>query len=693
MRDLLLEIGTEEIPARFIPQTLSSMRDLMGRYFEDYRIPHGPIIPLGTPRRLVLKVEGVAERQQEAVSKVIGPPVKVAFDEGGRPTKAALSFAERQGVAVEELGREDTERGMYLCVVKERAGEEAASLLAELLPKLILAIPFPRGMRWGTLEIRFVRPIHWIVALFGSQVIPFSLDGIASGNVTYGHRFMSPGPVAVRDVEQYMRAMADGHVLLDPGQRLQAVRHVVAEAARREAGEAVMDEALLDEVTNMVEYAVAGCGRFSSQYLTLPRDVLISAMGKHQRYFPVEDGAGKLMPRFVFVSNTRVSDEGVVREGNERVLSARLADAKFFFDEDTKRPLADYVEELAGRVFQAELGNVYDKAQRVQEIAGYLAERLSPRVEEMVRRAAWLCKADLETEMVGEFPDLQGIMGREYALASGEGEAVAQAIYEHYLPRYAGDNLPRSDAGAIVAVADRVDSIVGCFAVGLIPSGSEDPYGLRRQALGTVAILRDRGYRFSLTALVNQAAAVLEHSMSVDTNSVRSDVISFVNQRMAYLFLTEGYAQDLVNSVIAAGCDDVVQVEKRLQALDEFRRRPDFDKLTVTFKRVSNILPDEEVGQVREDLFCEPAEDELARSVSEVKGRIQEALRRERYGDALQAIATLRRPVDQFFDSVLVMEKDQALRRNRLALLAAVAAFFKPVADFKKIGADLQASV
>ncbi len=681
-----MEIGTEEIPARFIPQALGAMRELMEACLRDNRVSYGKVIPLGTPRRLVLSVEDVAEKQEDVASKVLGPPVKVAFDEGGRPTKAALSFAEKQGVEVDELLREETEKGLYLCAVKERGGGKTAAVLADLLPALILSIPFPRSMRWGMLDIRFVRPIRWILALFGSEVIPFSLDGIASGNVTYGHRFMSPGPVVVRGAEEYLQAMAERHVLLDPERRMEAVRRAVMEAAERDGGEAVIERDLLTEVSNMVEYPVAACGHFSPEYLGLPREVLVSAMGKHQKYFPVQDARGELLPKFVVVSNTRVSDERVVREGNERVLRARLADAKFFFDEDVERPLERYVDELRGRVFQTELGTIYDKVQRVQELAGYLAECLAPEMKGTVERAAYLCKADLETEMVGEFPDLQGTMGREYARISGESEEVAQAVYEHYLPRFADDALPRSDAGAVLAIADRMDSIVGCFYVGLAPSGSEDPYGLRRQALGIIAILRDRVYRLSLAGAVERAGAVLERNVGRAAGAVvQEEVISFVVQCFSHLLLAEGFAYDLVDSVIAAGCDDVIEVEKRLRALAEFRQRPDFERLTITFKRVSNILPPEDMGEVSRDLLREPAECSLAQSLSEVEDRIRGALREERYGDALLAIATLRDPVDRFFDEVLVMERDEELRRNRLALLGSVASLFVPVADFKSI--------
>ncbi|RLB07319.1 MAG: glycine--tRNA ligase subunit beta, partial [Deltaproteobacteria bacterium] len=509
-KGMLLEVGTEEIPSLFIPKALDAMKEILKNEMDAQRVDYGEIKAVGTPRRLALFAE-LEQRQRPLEKERLGPPKNVAFDTQGRPTKAALGFAQREGVRVDDLEIVHTGKGEYLCVRKQEAGRQTREILSEVLPRLIASIPFPKSMRWSDLELRFARPIHWILALFDAEVVPFTMENLTSASFTRGHRFLHPDLIEVKGFKDYLEGLRQASVVVDPEERRELIRRRVREAAQKVGGRPLEDEDLLEEITYLVEYPVAICGRFDNGYLDLPKEVLITAMQQHQRYFPVVDGQGRLLPYFVAVSNIMARDMEVVREGNERVLRARLADAQFFFQEDQKVPLEQRVQELKGVIFQAKLGTSYEKVIRIRELALRLAEELAPEDKEVVARGAYLCKADLVTEMVGEFPHLQGVMGREYALRSGEDPAVAQVIFEHYLPRFAGDALPSTKAGDMVSIADKLDTIIGCFGVGLIPTGASDPFALRRQALGIIHIILDKGYTISLQKMITMA---LESLMS-----------------------------------------------------------------------------------------------------------------------------------------------------------------------------------
>jgi len=683
-KDLFLEIGCEEIPAGFIPKALADMELLLKRELEGARLTFGEIVTLGTPRRLVLAVKALAERQPDAELTAMGPAKGVAYDAQGNPTKAAQGFARGQGVEVSALKLVATEKGEYLAAVKSEIGRETAELLTEMLPRLVATIPFKKSMRWSDLEVRFARPIHWIVALFDGTVVPFCFGNIDSGSVSRGHRFMANTTFPVRDLAQYLEECERHFVIPDPGQRKEIIRREVARVAKLAGGNVLPDEGLLEQVTFLVEYPSAVAGTFSPDFLAVPREVLITSMREHQRYFSLVDDAGKLLPVFITINNTLTEDPSVVVKGNERVLRARLSDARFFFEEDKKTPLEERVESLKSVVYQAKLGTSYEKMERFRSLAAYLTERINPAVVAKVQRAATLCKADLVTGMVGEFPEVQGIMGREYALHAGEDLEVANAIAEHYLPTQAGGELPASDIGAFVSLADKMDTICGCFSVGLIPTGSADPYALRRSALGIINIILEKGYRLRLNDFIAASLELLAAKASRPREEVQRDVLEFFRVRFVNL-LADRFPADAVDAVVALSFDDLVQASSKIAALSEFRKRDDFGPLAVAFKRVCNIVKDGVDTPVAQDLFEDPAEEELYWALHAVSGQVAGAVASGDYLAALSEIATLKKGVDLFFEKVMVMSEDEKVRGNRLALLTGIARLFGQLADFARL--------
>jgi glycyl-tRNA synthetase beta chain len=683
-KDLFLEIGCEEIPAGFIPKALADMELLMKRELESARLEYGEIITLGTPRRLVLAVKALAERQPDAELTAMGPAKSVAYDAEGKPTRAAEGFARGQGVDVSALKLVTTEKGEYLAAVKSEIGRDTSELLTEMLPRLLNAIPFKKSMRWGDLEVKFARPIHWMVALFDGMVVPFSFGNIDSGSVSRGHRFMANTTFPVRDLAHYLEECERHFVVPDPRKRKEIIRSEIARVAKLAGGNVLPDEGLLEQVTFLVEYPSAVAGTFSPDFLAVPREVLITSMREHQRYFSLVDDAGKLLPVFITINNTLTEDPSVVVKGNERVLRARLSDARFFFEEDKKVPLESRVELLKSVVYQAKLGTSYEKMERFRALSATLASELNPSVVEKVRRAATLCKADLVTGMVGEFPEVQGIMGREYALHGGEDLEVANAIAEHYLPTQAGGELPASDIGAFVSLADKMDTICGCFSVGLIPTGSADPYALRRSALGVINIIIEKGYRLKLADFIGASLDLLAAKASRPREEVQRDVLEFFKVRFVNL-LADRFPADAVDAVVAISFDDMVEVNSKISALAEFRKREDFGPLAVAFKRVCNIVKDGVDTPVAEELFEDPAEGALYGALHAVSGQVAEAVASGDYLAALSGIATLKDGVDLFFEKVMVMAEDEKVRANRLALLTGIARLFGQLADFARL--------
>jgi len=683
-KDLFLEIGCEEIPAGFVPKAMADMETLMKRELESARLGYGEIVTLGTPRRLVLAVKGIAERQPDAELTAMGPAKSVAYDKDGKPTRAAEGFARGQGVDVAALTVVMTEKGEYLAAKKSEVGRDSADLLPEMLPRLMNAIPFKKSMRWADLDVRFARPIHWIVALFDSVVVPFSFGNIESGSASRGHRFMANTTFPVRDFAHYLEECERHFVIPDPEKRKEIIRREIERVAKQAKGNVLPDESLLEQVSFLVEYPSAVHGTFSEDFLVVPREVLITSMREHQRYFSLVDDQGKLLPGFITINNTLTDDPQVVVKGNERVLRARLSDARFFFDEDHKVRLDARVEALKSIVYQAKLGTSYEKMERFRALAQGLAGRLNPAVSEKVYRAATLCKADLVTGMVGEFPEVQGIMGREYAIHDGEDVAVANAIAEHYLPTQAGGALPASDIGAFVSLADKMDTICGCFCVGLIPTGSADPYALRRSALGIINIIIEKGYREPLSALIKSSLDLLTGKSVRPLEEVQRDVLEFFRGRFVNL-MADRFPSDVVDAVVSVSFDDLVEAGAKIAALAEFRNRSDFGPLAVAFKRVCNIVKEGVETPVSAELFQDPAEAELHGALKQVAGKVEAALSGADYLAALTEIATLKPAVDLFFEKVMVMAEDERVRGNRLALLTGIARLFGRLADFSRL--------
>jgi len=690
-KDFLLEIGVEELPARFLNPALAQLQKLTAQVLQDNRLEYGEITTCGTPRRITVFVRGVEENQQSLLQEVKGPAVKVAFNSAGEPTRAALGFASSNGVSVEELVRKSIGPVEYVFAIKQEAGRPAVEVLEKLVPSLIGGLHFPKPMRWGDLDMRFARPIRWLLCLFGDAVLPFDLSRIQADRYTYGHRFLSNGKLAIKEASDYFEVMRVAHVIVDVNERREIIRQQIIEVAAQEGGQVEIDVELLDEVTNIVEYPTALCGSFDQDYLHLPEEVLITPMREHQRYFPVRGADGRLLSRFVAVSNSGTDDESlnIIRTGNEKVLRARLSDAAFFWQEDLKTNLSDRVEGLKKVVFQESLGTVYEKVERITALADITADRLNSSIQEKsdTGRAAYLAKSDLLTNMVYEFPELQGIMGREYAMRQGESPTVARAIYEHYLPRYAGDELPETLPGQILSIADKADTIVGCYGLGIMPTGSQDPYALRRQALGICNIILDGELILSLQEIFSQAyqgyAGRVQMKLSLE--QVAGELEEFFRQRLRGLFIDRGLSYDTVDAVLAAGIDDLSGTWLRGQALEKFRFDPAFDALLSAFTRANNLAKKTTHDFVDQALFDSTTERELYLAFQTVAESVRIPINNRLYGAALSLIAELQNPVDRFFGDVMVMVDDEQVRDNRLALLKNIADLISSIADLSKI--------
>ena len=671
------------------------MATLMDQTLSQARIEHGVAETYGTPRRLALLVRDVAERQASITKEVLGPPKAVAFNVEGRPTKAAEGFAKSQGVSVNRLTTKTTAKGDYVCVIRLERGQTSRRLLQTVIPGVITTIPFPKSMRWADLGLSFARPIHAILALLGDQIISFKLENIRSGRRTLGHRFMHPRSISIGNAGEYVSTLRSAFVLANIAERRQMIEREIANAASHLGGQILSDDDLLDTVTHLVEYLAVSAGSFDKGFLKLPREVLITAMREHQKYFAVVGSEGQLLPYFVAVNNTPAEDMAVVTSGHERVLRARLEDARFFFDTDVKTPPNKMVDRLRGVLFQAKLGSMFEKVHRVQGLGEHLAELTAPEMKATVSRAAWLCKSDLTSQMVNEFPKLQGVMGRIYAIRSGEPEAVAKAIEEHYRPAYAGGPLPDTGAGAVLSIADKLDAICGCFGIGLTPTGTTDPYALRRQAAGIIQIILARALAVSLKGLIHQSLQLLHDKLSEDPAQTAQKVLTFFQHRIEHWLAEQGFAKDLIAGVVSTSIDNVPAILKRLEALEALKAKPDFEPLAMAFKRVVNIIRKaKQLGDMPMDgqraetdpgLFEEACEQRLYDVFQKVKQGITEDIERGAFDRALLTISTLKGPVDGFFDGVMVLSDDLRLKQNRLNLLGEIADLFAVFADFSKI--------
>jgi glycyl-tRNA synthetase beta chain len=695
MKSFLLEIGTEEIPARFISDGANLLKDSIVRVFEDSGIGFGNISLYATPRRLAIVVDEVSEKQKDKKIEIPGPPKKISYDSEGRPTAAAIGFAKTHGIDVKKLKIINTDRGEYVASVIEQAGKKTKDVLAEVLPKILTSLHFPKTMRWGNGSMRFVRPIHWIAAIFGENIIPFKIDGLKSGNKTRGHRFMSKGEIKISKPSDYSRRLADSRVIADPCERkkrildgLRKIESVLRRTLKDESSGSFRvhaDEELLDTVVYLTEYPTVILGNFDSKYLSLPKELLITVMKNQQKYFSTEDRNGSLLPHFIVVSNTDSKNSRIVKKGAERVIRARLEDAGFYFNEDKKIPLQDYVEKLKKVTFQEKLGSVYDKAERIASICSFMADILNTQDREKIQRTAMLSKADLVTGIVREFPELQGYIGMIYAKESGEDNEVAAAIYEHYMPKFSGDTLPSNDTSALVSLADKIDNIASFFCVGLIPTGSEDPYGLRRQAMGILNILADRDYPLSLDLLIDAALQGLEKHIFSHESSVKKElseqIMRFFIQRLEGILLGEGYSYDTVNSVLQATtpipAHNIRDIKKRINIISSMKKSQDFPDLLMAAKRVCNILANTKSPKLKQDLLIEEPEKELFNAVNNTKDKLIET--------DYKALFELKDPINTFFDKVLVMDKRTEIKENRLALLQTVRGIFDSLGDFSKI--------
>jgi glycyl-tRNA synthetase beta chain len=694
MADLLFEIGAEEIPAGFVPPALEQLERDLSKALDDARIAHGEVKALGTPRRLAVYARELAARQTDATSQAFGPPVTQAFDAEGKPTPAALGFARSQGVDVSALERAQTPKGERVAVTKVEKGRKVEQVLPALLEKLLLGVRFRKSMRSRFDDVTFARPVRWIAALHGGKPVKVRFGEVVSGKVTFGHRFKAPRAIPLKGTpEDYVQKLRKAHVVVDPAERRALVEKEIARAAKAAGGRVLENPGLLEEVTNLVETPTAIAGEFEKSNLELPREVVISEMRSHQRYFAVVDGGGKLKNRFVAVAGTPVKDPQLARHGYERVLRARLADARFFFEEDKKKRLRDRIEALGRRTYQAKLGSELDRANRIGAVASALARAIGkPDLVPDLLEVARLAKTDLTTGMVGEFPELQGIMGAHYARHEGLKPEIADALEDHYRPIGASQEMPRGDLGALVGLGDRLHQLVGIVGVGEKATGAADPFGLRRAAIGILRILLDRGYHLSLAAAVEETLDALAGvRLAQDRAVVAEQVLDFVRGRLKAQW-SEEFPPDLVEAVLSAGFDDVVDARKRLEALAEVKARPDFVPLALAFKRVANIQ--EKAGgtgaaRVDPGLLRDDAERRLLAEIERVESEAAPSREGRNYPAVLRNVATLEPAVAKFFDDVLVMAEEPALRANRLGLMRRVAALFADVADFRKIQAEV----
>jgi glycyl-tRNA synthetase beta chain len=690
--DFLVEIGTEELPPKALPSLENAFASQLREGIAGLGLASGILHSYATPRRLAVLVENLDLVQAAKVVEKRGPPVGVAFDAQGRPTRAALAFAEGCGVPIEQVGRQETPKGAWLMHRAELPGRPAAELLGSVVEAALAALPIPRRMRWGNGTAEFVRPVHWVVMLLGTSVLTTPVLGLVPGRVTRGHRFHAPDPLTIASPGDYAHLLAThGHVLPDFSERRSRVRGLAEQAAREAGGTALFDADLLDEVTSLVEWPVPVLGRFPAKFLELPEEVLVATLQGHQRYFPVRGPDGRLLPAFVTMANLDSREPEQVRLGNERVVIPRLSDAAFFWAQDRQVPLARRAEQLGTVVFQQGLGTLADRAARVGSLGAAIAEAQGQDAKP-VRRAAALGKADLLTQMVGEFPELQGRMGYHYALHDGESDLVAVAIEEQYLPRHAGDRLPATPAGRILSIAERVDTLAGIFALGKRPSGSKDPFGLRRAALGLLRILVEHGVDLDLRALFARAVSGLpvtagEHVALVD------ELFDFVLERARAWYL-EGLAPGLPAGVVTAEMFEAVRLRRpvslvdfhaRLAGVCAFMALPEANSLATANKRIANILRNAQVSGARDmpvtDRFEFAEERSLHAAVLKVEAQHRSHLERRDYQRALTDLATLRTPVDAYFEAVLVMADDPAVRSNRLAQLRQLRELFLDVAD------------
>lgn len=689
-KDLLLEIGLEEVPARFVRAAMEQLKDKTEKWLTDSRLAFEEVKAYATPRRLAVQVVGLADKQEDVNEEVKGPARKIAIDESGAWSKAALGFARSQGADPESLFFRELSGVEYVYAKKSSIGVETSTLLPAALPALVTSLTFPKNMRWGNYELRYVRPIRWLVALHGSDVVPFEITGVTTGNVSRGHRFLGKDAV-IDSPNQYVDRLREQHVIVDVSERQQAILAGINGLSEERGWHIAVKDDLLEEVLFLVETPTVLTGSFDPSFLDIPQEVLITSMREHQRYFPVLNGEGKLQPHFVTVRNGDNVSLDVVAKGNEKVLRARLSDAKFFYEEDKKLVIADALAKLANIVYHEELGTVADKVRRTRSIADRIAQHLRADDETKadVSRTADICKFDLVSQMVYEFPELQGIMGEDYARKAGERESVARGINEHYSPRNAGDKPAASLVGAIVGIADKIDTIVGCFSIGIIPTGSQDPYALRRQAQGIVSTLLAHDLELPLSELFRIALELhSERGLKREAYEITKDLQDFFTLRIRNVLSEQAIRYDVADAIIGAGASDVRRTllrAKALQAVAAEGNKADFRPAVEAFNRVCNLASKADSKQVDALLFADAAETKLYEAWQGAHGGFVKAFAAANLAEALVSLSSLSGPIAAFFEAVMVMAEDEAVRRNRLALLSLIAEDVTAFADFSKL--------
>lgn len=690
-RDFLVELGTEELPPKALSKLSAAFTKGVVEGLKAVGLEHLAVHSYAAPRRLAVMVEALQEAQADKQIERRGPATQAAYDDEGLPTKALQGFARSCGVEVEQLETLETDKGSWLVYRAEEKGKPAQELIPTIVQQSLDKLPIPKRMRWGDLDAEFVRPVHWLVLLFGDEVIEAEMLAVQSGRETRGHRFHHPEKITINQPSEYAPMLqTEGYVVASFSDRREAVRGQVQEAATKLGGTAVIDEALLDEVTGMVEWPVAVAGSFEDRFLDVPAEALISAMKGHQKYFHVIDANDKLMPNFITVSNIDSKDISAVSAGNERVIRPRLSDAEFFWNQDRKHTLEDNRAALKNVVFQKQLGTVFDKSERIAALAGFIAEQLGADKADGIR-AGQLAKCDLMSEMVGEFPELQGIMGSYYAKIDGETAAVAAAMDEQYMPRFAGDELPQGAVGQAVAIADKIDTLVGIFGIGQPPTGSKDPFALRRQALGVLRSIIEQGLELDLTALIDASIAQHQQNGNGFDATLEEQVFSFMMERLRVYYTDAGISVDVFEAVSVVRPTRPYDFDQRVRAVNAFRQLEGAESLAAANKRAANILRQAIEGgltiavTVDASLLQEAAEKALAERIASVSEAVKPALEKLDYTSALQQMAALREPVDTFFDDVMVMADDEQVKLNRLALLNSLHHLFMQVADVSQL--------
>lgn len=689
--ELIFEIGTEEIPALFLSKARTDLGALLKSEFENSSLEFDKIDTFSTPRRLVAHVTGLPDSQKDRVIVNFGPPKKIAFEESGRPSKAALGFAKSQNTNIDDVDIVSRDNGEFLCVKKALKGEKTSELLKNILPKVINSLHFNKTMRWGDIETSFVRPIRWLGAVFQGKKIAFRIENIKSSDFTFGHRFTSRKPLKYKDWKTFSGVLEKNNVVLDPNKRKEIIENEIKILAKKVNGKIEDDPGLIETVINIVEHPTVLIGQFEEKFLKLPKEVLISVMKNHQKYFPVYNSKNKLMPYFIFVCGTPVKDGSVVVKGNERVIRARFNDAEFFWREDLKSPLEDNLKKLESMVFLSQVGNYLEKTLRLEELSAELVKNCgisNKKTTNDLKRSARLSKADLVSQMVFEFAELQGIIGKYYANESGENKEVAAAIEEHYMPTGREGSLPGSDTGTLLSITDKIDNITSCFSVGLKPTGSTDPYALRRQAIGIIQIVLNNELNLDLENIFNKAVKLVPGK---NAEGIRNEIIAFLAERFKNFLIDEGYTNTVIDSVISTGFKNIIEAYNKIKAVEKFSKQKEFEELAVTFKRVVNIAKEKPAAKLNTKLFKDRSEINLYKTFSEIKKNTETFFKPGNitkdtdYIKALNLIKTLKNPVDDFFDSVMVMDKNEKIKNNRLALLGDIKELFFHISDFSKI--------